>query len=84
MSILKECFSQELYCKRMELYLSQEKMAELCYISLRQYIDLENGLRLPSFKTFVGIIMSTNLDFSKYISLLREHGYDPLSEDNIA
>ncbi len=77
MDTLKECFSHELYLKRMELNLSQEKMAELCHISLRQYVDLENRRHLPTFKTLVCIIMATRLDFNKYVSMLIEHGYNP-------
>ncbi len=84
MSILKEYFSQELYRKRRELNLTQEKMAEICYISRRQYIDLENGLRLPTFKTLVGITIATDFDFNKYVSLLSEHDYNPLDGDSTA
>ena len=53
MNILKMCFGKTLYFRRIELKLNQEKMAERCCLSPRQYIDLENGKRLPSFKSLI-------------------------------
>ena len=41
--LLKRIFADTLYKKRIELNLSQLSMAEKCFLSLRQYNDLENG-----------------------------------------
>ena len=43
MNILKKCFSKTLYFRRMELKLNQEKMAEKCCLSPRQYTDLDSN-----------------------------------------
>ena len=65
MNILKKCFSKTLYFRRMELKLNQEKMAEKCCLSPRQYTDLENGKRLPSFKSLINIIVKTIINNHK-------------------
>lgn len=75
MDILNICFSKTLYFKRIELNLSQEKMSERCCISTRQYTDLENGKRLPSFKSLVNIIIKCDIDLGLFIQEILETGY---------
>ena len=81
MNILKMCFGKTLYFRRMELKLNQEKMAEKCYLSPRQYIDLENGKRLPSFKSLINIIINGRIDLNLYIEEIIKSGYVP--EDSV-
>ena len=81
MNILKMCFGKTLYFRRMELKLNQEKMAEKCCLSPRQYIDLENGKRLPSFKSLINIIINGRIDLNLYIEEIIKSGYVP--EDSV-
>ena len=80
MSILKKCFGKTLYFRRIELRLNQEKMAEKCCLSPRQYIDLENRKRLPSFN-LVNIIIKGRLDLNFLIEEIIKVGYVP--EDSV-
>lgn len=75
MNILKINFGKTLYFKRMELNLSQVKMAEKYCISPRQYIDLENMKRLPSFENLVNIIIKGEIDFNLFIKDIIKVGY---------
>ena len=81
MNILKMCFGKTLYFRRIELKLNQEKMAERCCLSPRQYIDLENGKRLPSFKSLINIIINGGIDLNLFIEEIIEVGYVP--EDSV-
>lgn len=81
MDILRLYFSKLLYYKRIELHLSQEEMAERCCISLRQYVDIENGKRLPSFMSLVNMRINGGLDFDVFIEEILKAGYVPV--DNI-
>ena len=81
MNILKKCFSKTLYFRRMELKLNQEKMAEKCCLSPRQYIDLENGKRLPSFRSLINIIINGRIDLNLFIEEIIKAGYAP--EDSV-
>ena len=81
MSILKMCFGKTLYFRRIELKLNQEKMAERCCLSPRQYIDLENGKRLPSFKSLINIIINGGIDLNLFIEEIIKVGYVP--EDSV-
>ena len=77
MNILKMCFGKTLYFRRIELKLNQEKMAERCCLSPRQYIDLENGKRLPSFKSLINIIINGGIDLNLFIEEIIKVGYVP-------
>ena len=77
MNILKMCFGKTLYFRRIELKLNQEKMAERCCLSPRQYIDLENGKRLPSFKSLINIIINSGIDLNLFIEEIIKAGYVP-------
>lgn len=79
--ILKETLSFILFTKRTELKLSQEDMAEKCCISARQYIDLEHGLYLPSFQTFVNITINLGFDYDDFISQVLSKGYEPIDKN---
>ena len=81
MNILKMCFGKTLYFRRIELKLNQEKMAERCCLSPRQYIDLENGERLPSFKSLINIIINGGIDLNLFIEEIIKVGYVP--EDSV-
>ena len=81
MNILKMCFGKTLYFRRIELKLNQEKMAERCCLSPRQYIDLENGKRLPSFKSLINIIINGGIDLNLFIEEIIKVGYVP--EDSV-
>lgn len=75
LKLLKQSFSKILFEKRIELKYSQEVMAEKCCISTRQYTDLEHGLRLPSFQTFINITIAFEIDYNVFISSLIKQGY---------
>ena len=81
MNILKMCFGKTLYFRRIELKLNQEKMAEKCCLSPHQYIDLENGKRLPSFRSLVNIIIKGEIDLNLLIEKIIKAGYSP--EDSV-
>ena len=81
MNILKLCFGKTLYFRRMELKLNQEKMAEKCCLSPRQYIDLENVKILPSFKSLINIIINGGIDLNLFIEEIIKVGYVP--EDSV-
>lgn len=81
MNILKLCFGKTLYFRRMELKLNQEKMAEKYCLSPRQYIDLENGKRLPSFRSLINIIINGGIDINLFIDEIIKAGYVP--EDSV-
>ena len=78
--ILKEEFSYFLFTKRTELNYSQETMAEKCCLSVRQYIDLEHGVYLPSFQTLVNITINLGFDFNKFVELVISMGYEALDK----
>lgn len=78
--LLKRIFADTLYKKRIELNLSQLSMAEKCFLSLRQYSDLENGLRLPTFESLVNIVIQTGIDASSLIDDIVKSGY--MGNDN--
>ena len=75
--ILKMCFSNILYFKRKEFNLSQEKMAEKCCMSLRQYADIESGNRFPSSVSIINFIINGEIDINKFISDIQKTGYVP-------
>ena len=77
MNILKMCFGKTLYFRRIELKLNQEKMAEKCCLSPRQYIDLENRKRLPSFN-LINIIINCGIDLNLFIEEIIKAGYVPI------
>ena len=74
-NLLKRQFSDILFRKRNELKLTQLEMAEKCFLSLRQYSDLENGLRLPSFESFVNIVLQCDIDATTLINEIIKSGY---------
>lgn len=82
MNILKINFGKTLYFKRMELNLSQVEMAEKYCISPRQYIDLENMKRLPSFESLVNIIIKGEIDFNLFIKDIIKAGYAVEDSEN--
>ena len=73
--ILKMCFSNILYFKRMDI--SQGKMAEKCCMSLRQYADIESGKRFPSSISLINFIINGEVDINKFISDIQKLGYVP-------
>ena len=81
--ILRETFSFILFTKRTELNYSQENMAEICCISARQYVDLEHGLCLPSFQTFINITINLGIDYNDFISQIISKGYEPIDKNGI-
>ena len=84
LKLLKRTFADALYQTRKELGLSQEKMAEKCFMSYRQYNDLENAKRLPNLRTFINIVIACNLNVSLIIKSLTERGYKPNDDRNAA
>lgn len=82
LEILKEVFSCIIFTKRTELNYSQETMEEKCCLSVRQYIDPEHGLYLPSFKTLINIKINIGFDFNKFIDLIINMGYESLDREN--
>ena len=78
---IKMCFSKTLYFRRIELKLNQEKMAERCCLSPRQYTDLENEKRLPSFRSLINIIIHGGIDLNLFIEEIIKVGYSP--EDSV-
>ena len=52
MEILKLYFGKTLYYKRLYFGIRQEAMAEKCCISLRQYVDIENGKEIAVIQKF--------------------------------
>ena len=75
--ILKMCFSNILYFKRMEFNISQGKMAEKCCMSLRQYADIESGKRFPSSISLINFIINGEIGINKFISDIQKLGYVP-------
>lgn len=84
LKLLKRTFGDTLYQVRITNGLSQEKMAEKCYMSYREYSDLENGKRLPSLHTFIDIVITTDLNVNLLIKALLERGYKPNDDRNAA
>ena len=82
--ILMRALADILYQTRRELGLSQEKMAEKCCKSYREYNDLENAKRLPSIQTFIYIIITCDLNVNLIIQSLIERGYIPNDDRNSA
>ena len=82
--LLKRSFSEMLFRKREELDLTQLKMAEKCFLSLRQYSDIENGLRLPSFESLINICIECNIDFNIFINEIVKKGYKGNDDKNSA
>ncbi len=74
-NLLKRKFSDMLFRKRNELGLTQLEMAEKCFLSVRQYSDLENGLRLPGFESFVNIVLQCDIDATSFINEIVKSGY---------
>ena len=73
--LLKTAFSTALRARREELGITQEKMAEKCCISNREYSALENRRRLPKFKTAIDIAIVCNMDLNGLIRDLQKKGY---------
>ncbi len=83
-TVIKRTIGRSLKKKRIELQLSQEKMAEKCCISLRQYSDIENCLRLPKLENFFKIVIVCEWNFGDIISALLKNGYEVNDDDNAA
>ncbi len=62
---LKNYFKNEFACKRAELGLSQEEMAENLNISLRSYSDLEHGKYCCSLSSFINYVNNCDADKDK-------------------
>lgn len=62
---LKCYFKNELICKRAELGISQEKMAENLQISLRSYCDLEHGKHFCSTSALINYVNNCDVDKDK-------------------
>ncbi len=75
--ILRMCFSNTLYNKRMELNLNQQAMAEKCCISLRQYADIESGKRFPSSISMINFIINGEIDIIQFLADIQKFGYLP-------
>ena len=58
----KTAFSKLLYNYRKENQITQEKMAELCELSVRHYRDLEIGI--PDARLSTAVRIAHNLDIS--------------------
>ena len=59
-------------------------MAERCFMSYRQYNDLENGKRLPSLHSFIDIVIAFDINVNLIIKSLLERGYKPNDDRNAA
>ena len=75
MKIIKECLSVALFKTRLNKGFSQERMAEYCCISPREYCDLENGKRLPSLMTLVDMSIICEIDINTIINEAKKKGY---------
>ena len=69
---LKKKFKNELNTKRAELELSQEKMAERLYISLRSYSELERGNSFCSAVSLINYVNNCNVDKDKLFAMFDE------------
>ena len=76
--------AETLYQTRKGMGLSQEKMAEKCYISSREYSDIEKAKRQPLAKTFIDFIIACELDANIVIKNIIEGGYIPNDDRNSA
>lgn len=65
---LKYYFKKELACKRAELGISQEQMAENLNISLRSYCDLEHGKHFCSTSALINYVNNCSVDKDKLFS----------------
>lgn len=83
-NLIKRAVGDTLYQTRIQKGLSQEKMAERCFLSYREYNELENGKRLPTFENFINISISLDLNVNLIIKLIKERGYIPNDDKNSA
>ena len=84
LNLVKRVIGDTLYQTRIQNRLSQEKMAERCFMSYRQYNDLENGKRLPSLHSFIDIVIAFDINVNLIIKSLLERGYKPNDDRNAA
>ena len=62
---IEEAFSKALKEARKKMRLTQQKAAELCKLSPREYGDLERGKRIPAAKTLLKIYRALGVDLYK-------------------
>ena len=62
---IEEAFSKALKEVRKEMNLTQQKAAELCKLSIREYGSLERGEVIPSAKTLLRIHRAFGVDLYK-------------------
>lgn len=74
-SILNEVLSLTLYNARMRFNETQYAFSERCGISPRTYEDLELSYRLPTFRSFINIIIAAEIDANEMVRQIKERGY---------
>lgn len=84
LNTIKRAVADTLYLTRIQHGLSQEKMAEKCFMSYRQYNDLENGKRLPTLQSFIDIVIAFDINVNLIIKSIKERGYLPNDNKNSA
>lgn len=84
LNLIKRTVGDTLYQTRIQNGLSQEKMAERCFMSYRQYNDLENAKRLPKLQSFVDIVIAFDINVNMIIKSIKERGYIPNDDKNSA
>lgn len=62
---IEQAYSKALKEARKKMRLTQQKAAELCKLSPREYGDLERGKRIPAAKTLLKIYRALGVDLYK-------------------
>ena len=78
--VLKNILSKTLYNTRMKYNDTQNTFSERCGISPRSFEDLELANRLPSFRSFINIVIATDLDVNAMICEIKSSGYEVIDE----
>lgn len=66
-------FSGDLYHARKKHGWSQQKVAEMIAISVREYQNIERGRVTPHLKTFLRLVFLFDLDIELYREVLAVH-----------
>lgn len=73
--VLKNVLSKTLYNTRMKYNDTQNAFSERCGISPRSFEDLELANRLPSFQSFINIVIAAEIDVNAMICEIVKNGY---------
>lgn len=78
--VLKNVLSKTLYETRMKYNDTQNSFSERCGISPRSFEDLELANRLPSFKSFINIVIAAEIDVNAMVCEIKDSGYEVIDE----